>query len=374
MVIEEQQSILIRYTKGKNIMNIYPIAKMSILFFLMTSQAFILSLCFAAEKPEFEVGNDGMATDPTECFAIGILKQAPPKEIIFWNQKPLAEYVLRPSYFAGCSGLFSAKDKKSISTFIGKPVVLKGHYKFYPAYSLKNHNREVAFKEMQLAEIKVFEITESIPATINQNNDILSIEAPDKVSGKESEFVIKLRNPFNTQLKNGILDMSIGFGVFPKNLEIKNWEESLYPNPQGKRANISLSSKEAREIRFGLMKKENSTILEKSLSESPVKLNVTFIGYVEQQAGEAEVISAHLEVNYLERYTGLFEHTPNGKTYGAVLHASFGEIMMDKWYTEKYGDVSSFDKKEVKISGEISMGSPMHMTSLDSIEIIKKTE
>jgi len=46
--------------------------------------------------------------------------------------------------------------------------------------------------------------------------------------------------------------------------------------------------------------------------------------------------------------------------------------VIDKWHIKRYGDVSSFNDKTVRISGKISQGPPIRITSIESIEIRDK--
>ncbi len=337
---------------------------------LIVSHASIIGA--ATEKPKVKMGNGGILVNTTEHFAIGTLSLVPSDQVIYYNNKPVAEYILEPSYYShGWPGLFSAENKKKIAPFIDKLVVLKGHHKLYLTNRLRKHNGDVAFKELSRGEMEVFEITDIIPATIEQDNEILSIKAPTEISDEKSEFSIKLRNPFPTQLENGILDIHIKGGLFPKNLAIEDWRNSLFPYPQGKRTNILLSPQETKEIRVGIVKKEESTVLEKAISKSSLRINVAFIGY-RQQTRSAEVITTSSGIDYKEKYIGRFEYIPNEKIYGAILHTSFGKVVIDKWHIKRYGDVSSFNDKTVKISGKISQGPPIRITSIESIEIIDK--
>ena len=95
-----------------------------------------------------------------------------------------------------------------------------------------------------------------------------------------------------------------------------------------------LSPKEIKEIRVGIVKKEESTVLEKTTSKSSLRINVAFIGY-RQQTGKTEVITASLGIDYEEKYIGRFEYITNGKIYGAILHTSFGKVVIDKWHIKK---------------------------------------
>jgi len=341
-----------------------------LVFVLIVGHASIIGA--ATEKPKVKMGNGGILVNTTEHFAIGTLSMAPSDQVIYYNNKPVAEYILESSYYSpDWPGLFSAESKKRIAPFIDKLVVLKGHHKLYPTNGLRKHNGDVAFKEFSRAEMGIFEITDIIPATIKQDDEILYIKAPSEISDKKSEFSIKLRNPFPTQLENSILDIHIKGGLFPKNLAIEDWKNSLLPYPQGRRTNVLLSPEETKEIRVGIVKKEESTILEKATSKSSLKINVAFIGY-RQQTRRAEVITNSLDIDYEEKYTGRFECLPNGKIYGAILHTSFGKVVIDKWHIKRYGDVSSFNDKTVKISGKISQGPPIRITSIESIEIVDK--
>lgn len=341
-----------------------------LVFVLMVSHASIIGA--ATEKPKVKMGNGGILINTTEHFAIGTLSLAPSDQVIYYNNKPVAEYILESSYYSpGWPELFSAESKKKIAPFIDKLVVLKGHHKLYPTNRLRKHNGDVVFKELSRAHMEVFEITDIIPATIKQDDEILSIKAPSEISDKKSEFSIKLRNPFPTQLENSILDIHIKGGLFPKNLAIEDWENSLFPYPQGKRTNVLLSPEEIKEIRVGIVKKEESTVLEKATSKSSLRINVAFIGY-RQQTRRAEVITASLGIDYEEKYIGRFEYITNGKIYGAILHTSFGKVVIDKWHIKRYGDISSFNDKTVKISGNISQGPPIRITSIESIETIDK--
>ena len=339
-------------------------------FVLIAGHSFIIGA--ATEEPKIIMGNDGVLINTTEHFAIGTLSLSPSDQVLYYKNKAVAEYILESSYYiSGWPGLFSAESKNKIDPFIDKLVVLKGHCKLYPTNRLRMHNGDVAFKDFTRAHMEVFQIADIIPATKEQYDGILSIKPPPEISDKKSEFSIELKNPFPTQLENGILDIHIKGGLFPKNLEIEDWENSLFPYPQGKCTNVLLPPETIKDIRVGIMKKEDSTLLEKATSKSSLRIDVAFIGY-RQQAGKAEIITASLDIDYEEKYTGRFEYIPDGKIYGAILHTSFGKVVIDQWYIKRYGDVSSFNDKRVKISGNINQGPPIRITSIESIEIIEE--
>ncbi|KPJ59796.1 MAG: hypothetical protein AMJ46_09915 [Latescibacteria bacterium DG_63] len=351
-------------------------SRILILVLLLAGHASILSSRSTSEPLRDRVEDGSYSEDRAHQFAIGILKQMPPEEVVYANQQPVAAYTLAPSYYApNIFGLFSAKNRELVSPFLDKPVILKGHQRWYLTGALKKQNGEDAFKVV-LPEISVFEITDIIPADIRQDNSILSVEAPTEFYGKECRFDIRLASPFTKPLENGIMNVRISaVGFRPKNLEIKDWRnDEFHVAPFRKEAAISLSSKEVKEIPLEITKKEDSIILEQSSSESPIRIFVDFIGYIEPRAGQAEVISAHSEVNYLEKYIGRFEHIPYEKIYGAILRTSFGNVMIAKRLIEERGDVSVFDGKEVKISGSIDeyIGYRSYFRLIDTIEIMDR--
>ena len=304
-------------------------------------------------------------------FAIGVLRLS--DQVVYYNDKAVVQYSLDHNYNMPSSwGYFSEENKSKIIPYIGKLVVLKGYQRSYPTWGLKKLNGDDAFRVAK-PTISIFEITDIIPVTLLQDNDILSVKAPAVFTDKTSNFLFNINNPIHSPLEFGLLTIYITGKSHPKNLEIEGWKKaSLYSlSPERKRIQVLLEPNESKVFGFAIRKKEKDIILERVDSKSSVSrivnINISFIGYW-KHLGKDKVIMSSLKTNYEEKYIGQFEFSPEGSPYGGILHTTFGRFMVGKLGIKRYGDVSLFDDRVIIISGFID-GYPPVISSIDSIEL-----